>query len=394
MTVTETSREVRLQVEEVASPTLLKQRTVAPWLLIFGFLGSLILLAFGTFVREQPPFEEDRARYAYPPVPTRRYEFEDYPKWAEMALQDRLGYRDVLLQANRQIHHQLFGEPPSAFAWIGRDGWLYLNVSDPNRGHDDKPTLDERLSRWAEAYAERAKWCRNNGMEFVVLLAPEKSSVYPEFLTEQQRRSLPAVEVTTRMKELLRTRGVRCIDPLPELLEAKSRNVVYHQNDTHWNQAGAQVAHCALMKELGTTPSDDYSVDMQTYTGDLNRLTGTSQTCSAPHYTHRHHTSTWNFEHPSRELLPNEAKPKHLLPRVTTNPEASGPSLVLLHDSFGEAMFDFLSHDCRSVATAASDTLQPEFILAHRPRVVVQEIVSRKLYRWVPDQTPAISPSR
>ena len=391
MPVVEASPEVRLNVDVVAAPTPTssKPRNLMPWVTIVGFLGSLLLLAYGTFVREQPTFEQERARHPYPPFPTKRYEMEDGPRWTEMALMDHLGYRDVLMKANRQVHLGVFGEPGSNFTWIGTDGWLYLNVSDPNRGHFDKPALDERLTIWAVAYAERAKWCRDNGMEFVVLLAPEKSSVYPEYLTEQQRRSLPVVEVPTRMKELLQAHGVRCVDPLPALLEAKSDSSVYFRNDTHWNQAGALVGERLLMKELGSTASEDYTVEFHETTGDLNRLTSNTQTCTAPFYTHNHRKPVWNLAHASRELLPPKARPKHLPPKVSTNPHATGPSLVLLHDSFGENMFDFLYHDCKSVATAASDNFEIDYILAHRPQVVVQEIVMRKLYRWIPSQPPA-----
>jgi alginate O-acetyltransferase complex protein AlgJ len=367
---------------------------MSKWLLIVGFLVSLLVLTYGTFVREQPEFEEDRLRHPFAPFPTKRYEFEDYPRWTELALLDRFGYRDVLLKSNRWIHQRVFGESDSLFAWVGEDDWLFINVGDPNRGHDDKPTLDARLTEWAEAYAERAAWCKANGMEYVLLLAPEKSSVYPEYLTEQQRRRLPEVEVNPRLKQMLEARGVRCVQPLDAMLEAKKNGLIYHRNDTHWNQTGAFIAHQALMKELNVVPSAGYyTIEERDYIGDLNRLTGTSKTCLAPYYTHPTHTPVWNLDHPSRELLVKRSMIKHLQPKVSVHPQASGPGIVFLHDSFGEAMFDFLSHDCRSVATATTDDFEKAYILAHKPAVVVQEIVSRKLYRWAPNQPPAKLPS-
>lgn len=366
--------------------------TFATWLLIVGFLASILLLTYGTFVREQPPFEEERDRHPYAPWPSKRYEFEDYPKWTELALMDRFGYRDLLFQGNRYIHRQVFGEADNLFAWIGEDGWLFLNVGDPNRRQQDQPSLDDRLATWVDAYVERSTWCKAQGIEYVVLLVPEKSSVYPEYLTEQQFRRLPEMEVNPRMKELLVARGVRTVEPLSAMLDAKNNEVIFHKNDSHWNQAGAMVAHRTLMKELGITANTDYTIEFKEYIGDLNRITGTLQTCRAPTYIHNTHTPVWDMSHPSRELIVNKPKIKHLLPKVSLNPTASGPNIVFLHDSFGDALFDFLSHDCRSVATATTDDFEKDYILAHRPQVVVQEIVARKLYRWKPDQPPTSLP--
>ena len=377
----------RAEVLRVQPPLLLNPpgSTRAQVALIAGFLLGLLVLAYGTFVREQPIFTEDRPRHPVPPMNFKKYEIEDYPRWFDMFLQDRVGFRTELINAHRRIHAAIFGEPASAFAWVGRDGWLFLNVGDPHRGHHDKPSLEDRYAAWVAELAQRKQWCDKRGIEYVVLLAPEKCSVYAEHLTEQQLRSLPQVEPTRVLMELLADCGVPTVSPLPELLAAKQRGLMYHPNDSHWNADGAYLAHQALMKALGfnSTPLVAYAPRQYGHAGDLTRLVGGQGTLAAVQYLMSNATPPDDAP-PGEELLDAIAKPKHLRPRRYTNSMAAGPAVLLLHDSFAEAMFPFLSQDCRMLTTAATDGFPVEYILANKPAVVVQELVGRKFYRCQP----------
>jgi len=380
-----------LNIEIVEAPVL-PQRSLSPHIAtIAGFAAVLMLLFVGTFVREQPPFEENRPRNPYPPIGLQRHELQDFPPWFDLALSDRFGYRDWLLEADRRFGYTVLNESRGPLGWIGRDGWLFLDVADPNRGHVEKPSLDERLESWAVALCERRDWLRDRGIEYVVLLPPEKSSVYPEFLTEKQKRSLPASEPPSLLAAKLKTRGVRCIDPRSAFMEEKAKNPdfeLYHRFDTHWTQDGALLAVRQLRNELGLTElsKEEFSPSTELREGDLGRTVG------QPMAERSRRTTVYvpkaifdtDADPAFASLLPASAKPKHLPPRTFECRTAPGPRTVLLHDSFAEAMQPFLNVTFRRLSTAASDDLERAMIEAERPSLVVQELVARKLYMTAP----------
>lgn len=366
-------------------------RRFADLSVILVFVVGLVAIGYGTFVREQPPLNENRDRYPAPPLAAKKHVLQDYPKWFDMYYGDHVGYRDVLLNWNHAVSYHLFDDPVTPLGWIGRDGWLFLNVADPYQGKPDKPTVGERVTRWADALAERHEYMKSRGIRYVVLLAPEKSSVYPEHLRGYVARH-PPPEPAAKLAELLAARGVPCVNPLPQLLAEKERtsHPLYYKHDSHWTHDGARVAYRLLAKEIsGLTPlnDDDYDVTPTTFEGDLGRHVGLPESeWGEPgrRFTVRNRVVMRDDSPAWVAGLPADAKPRHLPPRVYLCDAATGPSVVLFRDSFGEQLVPFLSAEFRRAAVVSSDRLEMNVIDAEQPTVVVQEIVARKLYQATP----------
>lgn len=366
-------------------------RRLADVSVILVFVVGLAVVGYGTFVREQPPLSENRERYPAPPLAAKKHVLQDYPKWFDMYYGDRVGYRDVLLNWNHAVTYHLFGDPATPLGWIGRDGWLFLNVADPYQGKPDKPSVDERVTQWADALTERHAELARRGIRYVVLIAPEKSSVYPEHLRGYVERH-PPPEPAAKLTELLAERGVPCVNPLPELLAEKERtpHPLYYKLDSHWTHDGARVAYRLLTTQIpGLTPQNDdgYDLTPTTFEGDLGRHVGLPESeWGEPgrRFTVRDRVVKRDDAPAWVAGLPADSKPRHLPPRMYTCDAATGPTVVLFRDSFGEQLLPFLSADFRRAAVVSSDRLERNVIDAEQPAVVVQEIVARKLYQTTP----------
>jgi hypothetical protein len=374
--------------------------------LILLFAAALGAVVYGTLFRPLPPFDENRERHPPPPPPTYRPAIKQYPRLFDLYFADRVGYRDVLLAWYHAALYDGLGESAEKQAWAGGDGWLYLNVADPDEFSDTGRTLDARLDDWADEFADRADWLRGRGVEYVVLLAPEKSSVYPEHLPGRWQRH-PPPEPLAAMSDRLKARGVRVVNPLPALLEAKAAapRPLYYPQDTHWTAGGARVAYAELVKAVRATHPDWEPLPDAAYTvveapcgGDLRRYVLAARPpaddTAAEFVPPADRRAEEDRSPPFAGALPEAARQSVLPPAVYTTPAAAGPPAVLFCDSFGAKLLPLVTADFRRVAVAMAETLEPEVLAAERPAVVIQVMVARKLYLTAPPPPAYRSGSR
>jgi hypothetical protein len=229
---------------------------------------------------------------------------------------------------------------PPRFA--GTDGWTYLQ-DDLSKACRPPASLEATLARWLGVVAA----IRASGRRVVWLIAPEKSTIYPEHL------GMRGVDRTCaqRGKASLwsRLEAVQDADVVPlrvPLLAAKrrSRAPVYFPNNSHWNDLGAVrvleqvLAHAS--REVRPTP-DELRAGTGTYSSDLSPFTGKSQTGSTP-------TIAIARAGNDAVRLSTVRGPSGESFQVTTH--LGGPEHVVrgttlfVHDSFGEAPRPMMRH--------------------------------------------------
>jgi len=365
-------------------------------LLAIGLFASAIgLPMFGLFFRDPPKLDENRTRAGLPELPAKKYQFEAFAPRFELYLGDHLGYRDVLLGWHRQVTYGILGEPVTNQAWIGKDGWLYLNQSDPFGGNPKKPTPAERVEKWIDAYEARHHWLKSKGIDYIVVFAPDKAAVYPEYLKGYPARH-PPLEMATPAAKILNERGVPCVNLLPALLEEKKSNpnLLYYKTDSHWNYDGARVGYRAIaaavrerFPKFQIAPESSYAIRAESVVaGDTLRLAGFVEDAEpetirkwTPLTAMTNRVALHNFRTPEEKATWSGVDD-----RIFEQPLATGPTLLFLHDSFGGHLFGFLGSDFSRVMALVTYGLPQEAVRVEQPQLVIQVIVARQLYSLSP----------
>ncbi len=289
-----------------------------------------------------------------------------------------VGSRRPLSSAGNLTLVLLTGQPGNPFVSVGRKGWLF-GVPTHKR---TLFTLAE-LEGWRQYLETRDAWFRAHEMTYVVMIVPEKQTLYPEFVTEH-RALLPARG--TQLVEYLRTRSaLRIVYPLDRLRETKRKEPVYSISDTHWTSAGAEATSrelAATVPELfpaPTAPEDLVHVRVPA-AHDLRKILGW--------------TRIWLPD----ETLPLPRSGPHTVERtseapnavgrwVTESDDASLPRALVFHDSFfiGLAPY-FTSRFSRAtmVHRTSNGAMDREEISAARPALVLDEWAERRLFEPVP----------
>ncbi len=159
---------------------------------------------------------------------------------------------------------------------IGKDGFLFLGndfgrVLDKTKGIF-RPSQKE-IEQWSDKLKDLQNWYENQGIKFVIVIAPNKHSIYPEKLPHWMEYH--GKTITDDIVESAIKRGVHLLDLRPILLSKKEDKPLYFKTDTHWNKRGAGFAFEAIIAYLNCKHNvniiiPNYRFD-QTYqgTGDL-----------------------------------------------------------------------------------------------------------------------------
>src|SRR5262249_41164102 len=137
--------------------------------------------------------------------------------------------------------------------------------------------LRAELLRRRDALARR-------GIAYVVVVVPEKYSVYPEYLPDHVARVTPDTPLDRIVTALAQHPELFFVDLRPALRAAKARGQLYYKSDSRWTSPGARVGYEALAPVLAAAlpglraapplALEPYTVPDQYYSGDLARMLG------------------------------------------------------------------------------------------------------------------------
>lgn len=166
---------------------------------------------------------------------------------------DNYGFRELFINLNNTIKYHIFNISGNRNAIIGKDDWFFYtgeNSIDLFKGlyfFDDK-TL-EHLSR---VYQKRSDYLKSKGIVYILLIAPDKKSIYPEYYPDHIKK-VSKLSLYDQLSEYLKKHtDIIFIDLKKPLLEAKLRTdyLLYNKRGTHWNEYGAFLAYEEVVRQL------------------------------------------------------------------------------------------------------------------------------------------------
>jgi hypothetical protein len=333
------------------------------------------------------------------PALARFVPWRQLPGRAEEQFTEHLLGRTVIARWNGRAKTDWFKVSPSPRVLRGRDGWLFYNsAAEPGAVAPDDRSFPERLDRWATALSARRAWLTERDIHFLVVLAPDKQSIYPEYVPAFARHGAGGLD------QLLVRLGADCelnvLDLRPTLRAAAPAGSVYWRTDTHWNPAGAYLGYVATVNALARSfpvmnpllHSAFASRPIHSGGGDLARLIGLNG--QMPENASRYDVLT-----PARARLVDEGaelrsdqRLSHVRPQVWVNDSSDGPKVLLLGDSFADDTYcSLLAEHCSRLVKVGSYAGQEELIERERPDVVVFEFAERVLQTYVPRPPAAVT---
>ncbi|MCI9071405.1 MAG: hypothetical protein HFH80_01090 [Lachnospiraceae bacterium] len=206
----------------------------------------------------------------------REFHMTDYTRQLEAYYNDNAPFRSTLISWQQKLsgalegiyadHLQgrltrlLYGQDSGDFlapqvvgnnVLLGRQNWLFFAGDDSISSYRGTNLMEqEQMAACLDLMVQLQKLCDEKGIRLQFLILPNKEQVYSEYMPSYVIED--SYKRVDRFVDYVREHSnVSILYPLEELRQAKAQWQIYHQYDTHWNQAGAYVGTQALYRALG-----------------------------------------------------------------------------------------------------------------------------------------------
>ena len=307
-------------------------------------------------------------------------------------LEDNFYQKKLLIQNFNRIRLKL-GDRVFNNVLVGKNGWMeYTGAKNLDDYQNVEKFSPEALQTTAQFIRDCHRYAEEHGFTFLVVVAPNKASIYPDKLPEE----IQPLSDLTRLDQLnnyLRSQNIpETLDLRPALRAARTQQDLYYKVGTHWNDSGAYIAYETIINSLSQEYPDlaPYSAKFLRFRNNPENMISSADMGVASLIQANHLEleptlfSTRNMEDVYHQIgfaLPLTVHSYH---RVTWIPESGLPSLVIYHDSFGAAgLNNFLalnfSRGYYIHLDASPLFLNRQAIEQFSPDVVIFEVVERNL---------------
>ncbi len=364
---------------------------------VLFFLAVVFLpLAGGLFrLDTDGDLREKRTLAARPSLFTGSGINRQFPKQFNTYYDDHFAFRNLFIRGFSLLA-LILQDSPSQKVLLGRDGWLFYTGDRSVESYRGlRPHTREELEAFRSNIARRQEALTRMGVAYLYVIAPNKNSIYPEFLPDKINRVSDKTRLDLLADFLKGDPALHVLDLRTVLTRAKERFRVFHRTDSHWNDMGARVAAQEILKTLNDLypqkkpfPLKDLASLPQIREaapgGDLAQFMGLEETV-------REEELRFAVEDPrcERKELPDylgrEWPIRGTHPVKLTCAGGTG-TLVMTMDSFGNGLRPILSTFFREsyfvwpipLLDLPFPVLE-EIVLQEQPAVVIEEHVERYL---------------
>lgn len=158
---------------------------------------------------------------------------------------------------------------------VGRNGHYFLCAGSNHLSKLYSGEVKVDTNQWIECFKSRQAVIESQGIKYIQITIPEKSSVLHEYVPFMATPGSKAyLELTSKCKE----KGIPLFDGLPHFLNSKDRKKCYPQVDTHFSTEGAEIFIQSFLDYINEpviyTPSEQNWVLVEGDLGSRFKLDG------------------------------------------------------------------------------------------------------------------------
>ncbi|MBR2403919.1 MAG: hypothetical protein IKB01_14375 [Lachnospiraceae bacterium] len=302
----------------------------------------------------------------------------DFPQDLEDYFNDHLPYKNQLTKMINQIKYHLFRRSASEDVIIGQEGWLFYKTTTDGSPMEQYFGRDlyteEELMTIAENLILSEKYMADKGIEFVLLILPNKERVYYDKMPEQYAEPAEMYGTRQLVEYLRENTDIRVVYPYEKLMKMREEYPdidFYLHGDTHWNHAGAYVGTYALYEELGMEMVPFEELEMIQNTGSNLDLAGLIN--MRDYYMNDVNYEISGYKKGNIVCDYYDVDTEIIL----HNEDVEEGKIFVIRDSFASNMDDYLANGFAETYMVHNQVFEMEMIEQQDPDVVVIETVER-----------------
>ena len=295
--------------------------------------------------------------------------------------EQRFAFRQQLVTAYSYMLEKVFVTSSQNGVIVGNDGWLFFTDSIPDYQRTNVMT-DRQLHNCVRHLELINEYCATNGIEFVFVIAPNKNTLYPEYMPYYMLQG-EGPSNRELLDESVTGIDINYLDLGSYDTFTDTDAVYYFQRDSHWNNMGAAIASNAILTAAGIDHHnyvyDEFTTAVD-HNGDLDQMIHPSAVepeaniyfINMPQFTYVNEIES-NYD-----------------PRIYTTAGGTG-SLLMYRDSFGSSLLPFMAEPFETAFFSRSNSCQINDFLSNTPDILIMEKAERFLSQLCtsPSRLPA-----
>lgn len=345
-------------------------------LFICIFLALCLSLSIGTLLFGPADAAANERLAELPSIQTGEGRINtDYLSQLQNYVNDRFFLRQKLITLDRRMSN-LLGVSGESSVIAGKDGWLFFAETLDDYTGTGLMSSRELFSA-ASNVALMDEYCRANGKEFTFIIAPNKNSLYGQFMPDYGVTA--KTSNAKRFHDLLDQLQVEYVDLFTALGEIPE--TLYFAHDSHWNSKGAALGADLINRSFGVD-SNYFGADFSqsaAHEGDLYAMVfpGAQDTERNPVY-----GGELNYTFTSKATQPDAI--------VLTTEGTGNGNLLCYRDSFGILLYPYLADSYASTKFSRSVS----YDMTGSEDYVAVELVERNLNYLIQNVPVMPSPVR
>ncbi|NOU66237.1 hypothetical protein GC096_19540 [Paenibacillus sp. LMG 31461] len=360
-------------------------KNIKPSITIAFFILILFILFFSNFIPKNQVISNIENRILTSKPKFDIHNINIFPNEFEKYFNDNFALRNQLLKINNYTKVKFLHISPNPLVVVGKNDWLFYTGNKAPESMDDYKGVvrfsDDELWTIKNNLEERKEWLNQKGITYLFCIAPNKQTIYPEYLPSNIKK----INIETRMDQLVdflnQYSNIDVLDLRKVLIENKGKDMLYFKTDTHWNEYGAYLGYQEILKRLSNIYPNMQPIQISTFTltksngsgGDLaNMLVMKNQfNDDYIHLSPQYKTFAKDIK-VKTNLYPN---PESLVTKQTN--DLSLPNLLMFRDSFSTSLIPLLSEHFNKSIYIWDHKLDAKIIEMDKPNIVIEEIVER-----------------
>lgn len=287
----------------------------------------------------------------------------------------------------------------------GKDNLLFLGNKYANTLHKTNGTYrpsKKEIDNWTNKLKKLQQWYEDRGIKFVIVIAPNKSSIYKEKLPNWM--NYYGKTITDDIVDFSYNKKINILD-LRGVLKSKKDNesLLFFKTDTHWNFKGASIGYESTMAylnkiyNLNINPIEYSLKDNYRASGDLSNFLKINTLLDSKYensykivFKHKINVCKGNINQASGILdkclnIDNPIMGINGQPQYMINSNSSNKyKLLFLCDSFGTHPSQLYNETFNTIWKwhygHINGAKLSKFISNNKPDIVIYQIVERGLY--------------
>ena len=231
---------------------------------IFGLVISTPCLWMAAGEKQVFSYTEKRTLATFPLLPGRLSQVRGFFIKVDNYLNDHFGFRELMVyRYQREVKKRFKNVERITKVTKGVDNWYFYTGNDMLKDFTGSNLRsDNELSEWLEDYRNKQKWLEQQGIQYLLIIPPNKMTIYGDLLGEPWVEKRGRTRLSQLQSVMSENDKSTFLDISQALLNGRHSGRLFFQSDTHWTEYGAFLGYLAIADRLESTfPQNHFKRD-------------------------------------------------------------------------------------------------------------------------------------